>query len=447
MSVMAPAGAREKMTAEDRRVLTGTMIGTTIEWYDFFIYAQAAGLVFAQLYFAPLGQGSVLAQMVSWASLGISFLFRPLGAVIAGHFGDQFGRKKVLVATLILMGAATTLIGILPTHAQIGITAPLLLVLLRIIQGISAGGEWGGAALMAVEHAPVGKRGIFGSYPQIGVPAGMILATLVVFIMTSVTTPEQFLTWGWRIPFLFSVVMIIVGYFIRRAVSESPVFQEMAAKKRETASPLRELIKRNPKAIVLAALVFIGSNAAGYLLIAFLSSYAIRVHKMDRPGILLASTLAGMSWLVFTMVGGHLSDRWGRIKTVKVGYILMFVWMVPLFLLIDAANVWLYLLALVGLTIGNGLTYGPLSALFAEMFPAEIRYSGISIAYAIGAILGGAFAPLAAEWLLGATQSSLSIAAYIMILCIASYIGAAFIREPKGIDLVAGASSALSDRR
>ncbi|MFJ6303681.1 MFS transporter [Pseudarthrobacter oxydans] len=443
MSSLAPAGVHQKMTAEDRRVLTGTLVGTTIEWYDFFIYAQAAGLVFAQLYFAPLGQGSVLAQMVSWASLGISFLFRPLGAVIAGHLGDRFGRKQVLIATLVLMGAATTLIGLLPAHAQIGVAAPILLVILRIVQGISAGGEWGGAALMAVEHAPVSKRGIFGSYPQIGVPAGMILATLVVFVMTSVTTPEQFVAWGWRVPFLFSVVLIVIGYFIRRSVSESPVFKEMAAKKRETASPLRELLKRNPKEILLAALVFIGSNAAGYLLIAFFSSYAIRVHKMDRSEILIATTLAAVSWLVFTMVGGRLSDRIGRTKTIKIGYVMMFVWMIPLFLFIDAANIWLYLVALVGLTIGNGLTYGPLSALYAEMFPAEVRYSGISIAYAIGAVLGGAFAPLVAEWILGATQSSLPIAAYIMVLCLASFVGAVLIKEPKGIDLSAASSSPL----
>lgn len=443
MSSLAPAGVRQKMTGEDRRVLTGTLVGTTIEWYDFFIYAQAAGLVFAQLYFAPLGQGSVLAQMVSWASLGISFLFRPLGAVIAGHLGDRFGRKQVLIATLVLMGAATTLIGLLPAHAQIGVAAPILLVVLRIVQGISAGGEWGGAALMAVEHAPVTKRGIFGSYPQIGVPAGMILATLVVFVMTSVTTPEQFVAWGWRVPFLFSVVLIVIGYFIRLSVSESPVFKEMAAKKRETASPLRELLKRNPREILLAALVFIGSNAAGYLLIAFFSSYAIRVHKMNRSEILIATTLAAVSWLVFTMVGGRLSDRIGRTKTIKIGYVMMFVWMIPLFLFIDAANIWLYLVALVGLTIGNGLTYGPLSALYAEMFPAEVRYSGISIAYAIGAVLGGAFAPLVAEWILGATQSSLPIAAYIMLLCLASFVGAVLIKEPKGVDLSAATPSPL----
>lgn len=444
MSSLAPAVVHQKMSPEDRRLLTGTLVGTTIEWYDFFIYAQAAGLVFAQLYFAPLGQGSVLAQMVSWASLGISFLFRPLGAVIAGHLGDRFGRKQVLIATLVLMGAATTLIGLLPVHAQIGVAAPILLVALRIVQGISAGGN-GGVALMAVEHAPVTRRGIFGSYPQIGVPAGMILATLVVFVMTSVTTPEQFVAWGWRVPFLFSVVLIVIGNFIRRSVSESPVFKEMAAKKRETASPLRELLKRNPREILLAALVFIGSNAAGYLLIAFFSSYAIRVHKMDRSEILIATTLAAVSWLVFTMVGGRLSDRIGRTKTIKIGYVMMFVWMIPLFLFIDTANIWLYLVALVGLTIGNGLTYGPLSALYAEMFPAEVRYSGISIAYAIGAVLGGAFAPLVAEWILGATQSSLPIAAYIMVLCLASFVGAVLIKEPKGVDLSATTPYSLHD--
>lgn len=206
---------------EQRRVLAGTVVGTSIEWYDFFIYAQAAGVVLAPLFFAPAGE--TIAQIVAWASLGISFLFRPLGAIVAGHLGDRLGRKQMLVLTLILMGAATALIGVLPTFAQVGMLAPVLLILLRILQGFSAGGEWGGAALMSVEHAPKGKRGFFGAYPQVGVPVGMIVATATMWILTTTLTEEQFLSWGWRIPFLFSIVLIFVGYMIRRAVEESPV--------------------------------------------------------------------------------------------------------------------------------------------------------------------------------------------------------------------------------
>ena len=209
--------------AEERRVLAGTLVGTTIEWYDFFIYAQAAAFVLAPLFFEPLAADNAgLAQILSWASIGISFLFRPLGAVVAGHLGDKYGRKLVLVVTLIGMGGATTAIGLLPTYAAIGVGAPILLILMRILQGFSAGGEWGGAALMAVEHAPTNKRSFFGSYPQIGVPLGMLLATGFMFILTSSMTSEQFMDWGWRIPFISSVVLILVGYLIRRAVSESP---------------------------------------------------------------------------------------------------------------------------------------------------------------------------------------------------------------------------------
>ena len=205
--------APASITREERKVLAGTLVGTTIEWYDFFIYAQAAGLVLSAQYFGPLASDNpALGQIMAWASLGISFLFRPLGAIIAGHLGDRIGRKKMLVLTLILMGAATSLIGLLPNYAMIGVGAPILLTLLRILQGFSAGGEWGGAALLSVEHAPISKRGIFGAYPQIGVPVGMILATGVIWILTTVLSPEQFASFGWRIPFLFSVVLVLVGY-------------------------------------------------------------------------------------------------------------------------------------------------------------------------------------------------------------------------------------------
>ncbi|WP_262106444.1 MFS transporter [Arthrobacter sp. Marseille-P9274] len=424
------------LTRDERRVLAGTLVGTTIEWYDFFIYAQAAGLVFAQLYFAPMGQeGGVWPQMVAWASLGVSFLFRPLGAVVAGYLGDRFGRKGVLIFTLVLMGTATSLIGLLPTYEQWGITAPLLLILMRIIQGISAGGEWGGAVLMAVEHAPTHRRGFFGAYPQIGVPAGMVLATFIVFVVTSLTTDEQFLAWGWRVTFLLSLVLIVIGYFIRRAVSESPVFEEMVALKHESATPLKTLFKNDSKNIVLAALSHIGSSASGYLFIAFFSSYAIRTHGMDQSRVLLASTFAALFWLAFTLYGGSVSDRIGRTKALRIGYTIMFVWMIPLVLLIDTGNIWLYALGLVVFTIGNGLTYGPLSAMYAELFPARVRYSGISISYAIGAVFGGAFAPMIAESLLGSTGSSLSIALYIMVLFVASYIGTSLIKEPRGAEL------------
>ena len=418
---------------EERKVLAGTLVGTTIEWYDFFIFAQLTATLLSPLFLAPLNQSNPgLAQILSFALIGISFLFRPLGAVVAGHLGDRLGRKAMLVFTLVMMGAATALIGMLPTYAQIGAWAPVLLILLRIVQGFSAGGEWGGAALMAVEHAPLNKRGLFGAYPQIGVPVGMILATGLLFFLNSGMSKEDFAAWGWRVPFLLSIVLIVVGYLIRRAVAESPVFQEMAMRKQESKAPLGELVRSHKKPVLYSTMIFIGNNAAGYLLIAFFIAYATRTLQMPTPQVLLATTLASFGWLIFTLVGGWLSDRIGRVKTFLTGYAIVFAWMIPMFALIDTRNIWLYGVALFVLTIGLGLSYGPMSAMYAEMFPANVRYSGISIGYAFGAILGGAFAATIAETLLQTTKWAGSIGIYIMVLCVISAIGVILAKETKG---------------
>ncbi|MFF1251360.1 MFS transporter [Pseudarthrobacter sp. NPDC058329] len=418
---------------EERKVLAGTLVGTTIEWYDFFIFAQLTATLLSPLFLAPLNASNPgLAQILSFALIGISFLFRPLGAVVAGHLGDRLGRKAMLVFTLVMMGAATALIGMLPTYAQIGAWAPILLITLRIIQGFSAGGEWGGAALMAVEHAPLNKRGLFGAYPQIGVPIGMILATGLLFFLNSSMSREDFAAWGWRVPFLLSIVLIVVGYLIRRAVAESPVFQEMAARKQESKAPLGVLVRNHKLPVLYSTLIFIGNNAAGYLLIAFFIAYATRTLQMPTPQVLLATTLASFGWLIFTLAGGWLSDRIGRVKTFLIGYAIIFAWMIPMFALIDTRNIWLYGVALFVLTIGLGLSYGPMSAMYAEMFPANVRYSGISIGYAFGAILGGAFAATIAETLLQTTKWAGSIGIYIMVLCVISAIGVLLAKETKG---------------
>ncbi len=426
-------------TREERKVLIGTLVGTTIEWYDFFIYAQAAGLILAVQYFAPLGSDNpALAQIISWASLGVAFLFRPLGAIIAGHLGDKLGRKTMLVLTLIMMGAATSLIGLLPTYAQIGIAAPILLILLRILQGFSAGGEWGGAALLAVEHAPLSKRGIFGAYPQIGVPVGMILATGVMYAISSLLTPEQFAAFGWRIPFLLSIALVFVGYFIRRSCEESPVFAELAQRRAEASAPLGTLMKTNSKEVILSALIFAANNAAGYLVIAFFAAYASKPVEeggtigLERPPVLLATTLASLGWLIFTLYGGTVSDRIGRVRSFQIGYALIFLTIIPTFMLVDTGNIWLYALGLFILTVGLGLSYGPMSAMYAEMFPAKIRYSGVSIGYAFGAIIGGAFAPMIAEYLLAEFATSLAIAIYIMALTVVSFVAVTMVRETRG---------------
>ncbi|MET8760736.1 MFS transporter [Lentzea sp. NPDC004782] len=420
-------------TREERRVLASTLVGTTVEWYDFFIYAQAASLVFGPLFFAPSGG---FAEIVSLATIGISFLFRPLGAIIAGRFGDRLGRKKMLVLTLLLMGGATTLIGLLPTYAGIGVGAPVLLVVLRIVQGFSAGGEWGGAALMAVEHAPRDRRGLFGAYPQIGVPVGLILATGTLWLTSSLTTEDQFLSWGWRIPFLFSVVLIVGGYVIRRIVEESPVFQEMLNRKAHSSAPLRDLFRSHTRNVVLTALIFVAQNAAGYLLIAYFIGYGTSL-GMARSSLLAATIAGAVGWLVFTLWSGGLSDRIGRVRTFQIGYAALFVWMIPLFLLMQTADVLLFTLAIVVLSFGLGLSYGPMSALYAEMFPPQVRYSGVSIGYALGAILGGAFAPTIAQALVKSTGSVISVGVYIMVLAVISTVAVSLVREPRGVDLQA----------
>ena len=425
-----------RMTREERKVVASTMAGTTIEWYDFFIYAQAASLVFGPLFIAPAsGASEAVARIISLATIGISFLFRPLGAIVAGRLGDRLGRKRMLVFTLMLMGGATVLIGLLPTYEQIGVAAPILLILLRILQGFSAGGEWGGAALMSVEHAPVNRRGFFGAWPQIGVPIGLILATGTLYLLSRVISPEEFQAWGWRIPFLLSVVLIVVGYLIRRAVEESPVFKEMLQRKKESSAPLRELFRHNTREVVLAALIFIACNAAGYLVIAFFIPYGSTTLGMPRPSVLLATVFASVGWLIFTLLGGIVSDRIGRVRTFQIGFVAVFVWMLPMFLLVDTRNIWLFGLALFVLSVGLGLSYGPQAAMYAEMFPANVRYSGVSIGYALGAILGGAFAPTIAQILLEATNWSGSVGIYIMVTAVISFVGVTLAGETRGNNL------------
>ena len=328
----------------------------------------------------------------------------------------------MLAATLILMGSATALIGLLPSYAVLGVWAPVLLVGLRVLQGFSAGGEWGGAALMAVEHAPAHRRSLFGAFPQIGVPMGMIVATGVLWCLTTAIGMERFMDWGWRVPFLLSVLLIVVGTFIRRAVEESPVFLEMQARKRASAAPLGQLLRRHPREVLLTALIFVGNSAAGYLLVGFFISYGSRALKMPAQQVLMACTLAAGVWLATTLLGGWLGDRIGRVRTFQIGYVLLALWAVPMWGFIDAADIGQFTAALVILALPLGLTYGPQAALYAEMFPAGVRYSGISVGYALGSILGGAFAAMIAQWIISATGKSWMVGVYVIAMALVSLV-------------------------
>ncbi|MCT1367003.1 MFS transporter [Kocuria sp. HSID16901] len=431
---------------EQRRVIAGTIVGTSIEWYDFFLYASAAGLVFGKLFFGPMGPQAAL--VVSFLSVGLSFLFRPFGAFLAGHLGDRWGRKRVLMITLIGMGAATTLIGVLPTHSSIGVLAPILLILLRILQGISAGGEWGGAALMAVEHAPVDRRGIYGSAPQVGVPLGLLMSSGILALMTTIAPGEAFMAWGWRIPFLLSVVLIGVGYWIRHGVEESPVFQQIAQVKDERKAPIGLLFRKHGVLVIFAALIFAGNNAAGYMTTGgFIQSYATNPEGplgFDRGPVLLAVTGSAVTWLIFTIVGGWFSDKVGRRTSYLVGWVVLFLGILTLFPLVNSGSLGMLFLGLVILTIGLGLTYGQQSATYTELFPASVRFSGVSISYAIGAILGGAFAPMIAQSLLNATGSTASIGVYLCGIVVLGFLSNLLLRDRTGIPLGHGNEEAQS---
>jgi MFS family permease len=441
MSAPSPTGFTPTgtiATSKDRRrVVFATVVGTTVEWYDFFIYATAVGLVFGQLFFAPAGEE--FGQILAFLTVGISFLFRPLGAFLAGHFGDKYGRKVVLMLTLILMGVATALIGVLPTYEAIGLWAPVLLILLRILQGVSAGGEWGGAVLMAVEHAPKTKRGLFGASPQIGVPLGLLLASGIMALMTVIAPGDAFLAWGWRVPFLLSVVLILVGYYVRRRVEESPVFTELAERKEVTKTPIVQLFRKHALLVLIAALVFAGNNAVGYMTTGgYIQNYSTNPDGpvgLDREPVLWAVTASAVVWLLSTFFAGWISDRIGRRTTYIIGWILQLVGVFTLFPLVNTGDIGLLFLGLAILTVGLGFTYGPQAALYSELFPASIRFSGVSISYAIGAILGGAFAPTIAAALVAATGSTTAVAFYLAGMTLLGLIATLLLRDRSGIPL------------
>lgn len=413
-------GQNTGQTRSIRQVALASFIGTTIEWYDFFLYGTAAALAFGVLFFPS--EDPLVGLLLAFAVFGVGFFARPFGAVFFGHFGDRVGRKAMLVATLLLMGVATVLMGLLPTYETIGIWAPLLLVILRFLQGFAVGGEWGGAVLMAVEHSPSGRRGFYGSWPQMGAPTGLALS-LLAFTALAPLSQEQFLAWGWRIPFLASIVLIGVGLFIRLRIMESPAFERLRQTNAVVRVPVVDLIRSYPKNLALGAGAYIGVNAFLYILTVFMIAYATETLGLSR-GEALTGVLMGAAAMIFAIPAfASLTDRVGRRPVYMGGIVVMALYAFPFFWLVDTGSAPLVWLAIVLGYVGSAAMYGPAAAFFSELFPARVRYSGTSLGLQLGAVFGGGFAPFVATALLAwSGGQSWAVSAYIVAMYLVSLV-------------------------
>lgn len=420
-------------TTQSGRVALASLIGTTIEWYDFFIYGTAASLVFNELFFPAFDP--LVGALAAFASFAIGFLARPLGGVVFSHFGDRLGRKPMLIWSLMLMGVATLLIGTLPSYDSIGVWAPALLVLLRFAQGIGVGGEWGGAALMAVEHAPDKRRGFYGAWPQVGVPAGLLLGNTTFSLVSANVTDEQFMTWGWRIPFLMSAVLIVLGLFIRLKISESPVFERVMRTKEKSRVPVVEALRSHPRTILLATGTFLGTHATFYITSTWLVFYTTEEGLFERTTVLNANSLLSFVDIPFMLAFGLLSDYLGRRRMMISGMAVMALFALPYMLLVDSGSIVLYLLGGMVLQLCRTSVYGPQSAYYSELFSTRLRYSGISISYQLASILGGGIAPMICTGLYAATGSPVAIAGYMAVLAVISCGSAYLLTETYKRDL------------
>ncbi len=401
------------------RVAGASLLGTTIEWYDFFLYVTAASLVFNQLFFPEFEP--LVGTLLSYSVNAVAFAARPIGGAVFGHFGDRMGRKSMLVATLLLMGVATFAIGCLPTYAQIGVAAPLILIVLRFLQGLGLGGEWGGAVLMAVEHSPEGRRGFYGSFPQMGIPAGVILSSLA-FLVVALLPNEQFLAWGWRIPFLLSILLIAVGLYIRLNILESPAFQGLQESGTTSQAPIIDTFRDHWRQVLVVAGAYIAQNVTFYILIAFTLTYGTEQLGFDRPVmvsiVVISSTVSFLLLPAFAL----LSDRIGRKPLLLTGTVGMAVMAFAMFPLLDTGNYPLMLLGHLLLTLFQSMNLGPIATFFVELFSTRVRYTGATMGYQAGTIIAGGSALIIATYLLDLTGSGLAIAAYIAGMCVISFI-------------------------
>ena len=401
-----------------RRIALTALAGTSIEWYDFFLYGTAAALIFPKAFF-PADLPPVIALLASFSTFAVGFIARPIGGIVFGHYGDRLGRKKALVVALVLMGAATTLIGCLPTYASIGVAAPLLLIVLRFAQGIAIGGQWGGAVLIATENAPPQRRGFYGSFAQVGAPVGVILANLAFLLMSASTEPEAFMQWGWRVPFLVSVVLIGLALFVQLRLEDTVEFLKLQKTRVSQRSPVLEALRTHPKQIALAAGAFLAVQVPFYILIAFVIAYGTGAAgpAVSRNTMLAAVLVGAVAMIPALLLAAAWSDRYGRRGVYMLGAALLAAWSFAIFPLIDTGS---FLWICVSLAVGQMLVammYGPQAAFVSEMFSTEVRYSGASLGYQLGAILGGGFAPIIATALLAEYQDTIGISIYMAIAC------------------------------
>ena len=419
-----------------RRVVMASLIGTTIEWYDFFLYGSAAALVFNKLFFPEFDP--LTGTLLAFATYALGFVARPVGGIVFGHFGDRIGRKRLLMLSLVLMGIATILIGLLPTYAQIGIWAPIALIALRLVQGFAVGGEWGGAVLMAAEHGDAARRGFWASWPQAGVPAGNLLAAAVLAIMAAVQTETDFLAWGWRVPFILSALLVVVGWYIRNRVAESPMFEaELDAAEAPARVPAVEVLRERPKALVLGAGLRVGENISYYILTVFSLTFLVDVSKESRSLALNALLIGAAVQFLAIPLFAALSDRIGRRPVYAFGAFGLAAWCFVMFGLLGSGNNGSIILALVVGLVLHGAMYGPQAAFITELFPTRIRYSGVSLAYQLTSIVAGSLAPIIALWLYKDYGSATPVALYVGAACAISGVSALLARETRGLELEA----------
>jgi len=415
-------------------VVIASLVGTSLEWYDFFIYGTAAALVFNKLFFPSFEP--LVGTLLAFATYAVGFIARPVGGIVFGHFGDKVGRKQVLVATLVLMGVATFVIGLLPTHASIGVWAPILLVVLRFLQGLGLGGEWGGAVLMTLESGDSRRRGLNASWPQVGVPIGLLLANGVLSLMGALTSDEAFLSWGWRVPFLLSGLLVLVGLWIRMSLEESPAFAAVASKVEEKpAAPIVEVLRHYPRQVLLALGARIGVDVVFYVYVLFVTTYVVTYLKLPSSYALNAVLIAAACQTVFIPICGALSDRFGRRPILMIGAIGAMIWTFVFFALLETGSFPLIVLAVVVALLLHAAMYGPQASFIAEMFPTAVRYTGASMGYQLAGILGGALAPIIATALLDRYDSSFAVSIYVVVVLAVAVLCVLMAKETSKADI------------